>query len=73
MPDLLLQLSLSRDEVLRYYQGHATSVRAQATDGRSVQFPADLLRRYVTGAGVQGLFRLRLDQQNRLVSFERIR
>ena len=73
MPDLVLRLSLSREEVLRYYAGSATSVRAQATDGRSVQFPAEVLRRHVTASGVQGLFRLRLDDRNRLVSFDRLR
>ncbi len=72
MAVLTLRLSLSRDEVLRYYQGSARAVQAWSTDGRSVQFPAAVLRRHVTPQGVHGTFRLHVDANNRLVAFERM-
>jgi hypothetical protein len=73
MAVLTFRLSLTRDEVLRYYEGSARAVQARSTDGRSVQFPAAVLRRHVTPDGVHGTFRMMLDARNRLVSFERVR
>lgn len=73
MSVMTVRLALSRGEVLRYYQGAARAVQAWSTDGRSVQFPAAVLRRHVTPEGVHGLFRLQVDATNRLVAFERVR
>lgn len=70
--DIILDLSLSADEYLRYYSGEASSVLARARDGRMVRFPAAFLRRFVDHDGVHGRFLLRCDDSNRLVSIERI-
>ncbi len=69
---LTFRLSLSTDELLRYYRGDAKSVRALTVDGRSVQFPANVLREHVTPEGVYGTFSLRVDGNNRLVDFKRV-
>ncbi len=70
---MTLHLSLTRDEVLRVYSGAVTAVQARCLDGRSVQFPASVLRRHVTPNGVHGTFRLHVDASQRLVAFERVR
>lgn len=57
---------------MRYYAGEASVVLVRARDGRTVQFPANLLRRFVDHAGVHGSFVLRCDADNRLLSIERL-
>jgi hypothetical protein len=68
---IVLDLSISRQELARYYAGHAQAVLARARDGRRVRFPVRVLRSSVTHAGVHGTFALTVDG-NRLVRFERI-
>jgi len=70
--ELLISLDISPEEFLRYYEGRANAVIATAQDGRRVQFPANILRRFLTANGVCGRFRLRYDDKNRLVSISRV-
>ncbi|BFM06964.1 DUF2835 domain-containing protein [Halioxenophilus aromaticivorans] len=63
-------LSISRDEYLKLYQMGRAVVKARATDGRRVQFPAQALRPWVAHSGIQGKFRIYFDQQNRLSKIE---
>jgi Protein of unknown function (DUF2835). len=64
---LHFQLNLARDEYLRYYQGSASVVRVRADTGEIVQFPAEVLRKFVDHNGVHGHFILYFDRQNKLV------
>lgn len=70
--DILVDLAISADEYLRYYQGGASVVLARARDGRTVQFPARLLRGFVDHDGVHGSFLLRCDADHRLIGMERV-
>lgn len=65
-------LNISSDEYLRYYQGAARHVVVRGRDGRTIQFPAGLLRRFVSHDGVHGEFRLCFDAGNKLLSLDRI-
>lgn len=56
MPSVTIRLNISAKELLKYYQGTASLVRARAEDGRYVQFPANVLRAFVTNTGIQGEF-----------------
>ena len=49
-------LNISSAEYLAYYRGSANQVLARCTDGRTVQFPALLLKPFLTSAGVRGQF-----------------
>ena len=69
---LTLRLRLTPDEVLKYYRGDARQVRAVSVDGRTVSFPATVIRRHVTPVGVFGTFRLVTDELHRLVAFDRV-
>lgn len=55
-----------------YYQGMARQVVVKAFDGRTLQFPANVLRPFVTHSGVSGLFVICVDQHNKLVGIEKI-
>lgn len=69
---LLVDLHLSREEYLRWYQGHARMVHARSRDGRSVRFPAQSLQPYVTHSGVSGTFAIYFDENNKLLKVERL-
>lgn len=59
MPTVQIRLHISADDMLRYYGGDAKVVRARTLDrGTTIQFPARLLRPFVTEAGVHGVFQL---------------
>jgi hypothetical protein len=70
--EIVFELNISQDEYLRYYQGAVRHVIARGRDGRTVQFPAGLLRRFLVHDGIHGEFRLRFDDHNRLVDLERL-
>lgn len=70
--EITFVLDIAPDEYLRYYQGEARHVVVRGHDGRTVQFPAGLLRRFLVHDGVRGEFRLRFDADNKLISLERV-
>jgi hypothetical protein len=72
MAYLVIDLHISRDEYLRWYQGGARAVNAVARDGRRVNFPAASLQRFVGHDGVHGTFAIHFDQNNRLERVERL-
>jgi hypothetical protein len=66
MPTVQVRLRISADELLRYYGGDAKVVRARTIDRQTtVQFPARLLRPFVTEDGVHGIFQLLFTPDNR--------
>ncbi len=71
MQSITVMLSISPEEYLRWYQGTASDVLATSQDGRTVQFPARILQKFVTGDGIQGTFVLRYDEAGRFVAIER--
>lgn len=66
------QLNLSSDQYEAYYRGSVKFVQAYSVEGRSIRFPANILRPYLGHTGVQGLFEISFDDQNRFVSLKRI-
>jgi uncharacterized protein YqjF (DUF2071 family) len=69
---VIIRLSLGRDRVMDHYRGQAFRVHTMSIDGRSVEFPAILLRQFVTEKGVHGVFEISFDADNKLVSMRRI-
>ncbi len=65
-------LNISSHQLSQYYEGAVDSVVARATDGRTVKFPANILRTVVQDDGVYGMFELTLDKRNKFVSIRRI-
>ncbi len=70
--EIIFNLNISADEVLRYYQGAASMVSTRAVDGRTVRFPASRLRPFMTPNGVQGRFAITFDDNNKFVDMRRI-
>lgn len=68
-PSIIVDLAIPADEYLRVYQGSAKLVSALATDGRRVQFPANILQKMVTHEGVYGRFIIEFNREGK---FQRI-
>lgn len=67
------RIDLSSDEYLDYYRGTAKLVLAQLPDGRTVRFPASLLKRYVTSGGIHGRFALTCDEDFKNADLKRLK
>jgi hypothetical protein len=71
MTTLCFSLSLSSEQYLAYYQGHARRVSVMTDDGHRIEFPAEHLRPYLTHEGISGHFEIEFDQQHRFVALRR--
>ncbi|MFO1387599.1 DUF2835 domain-containing protein [Cellvibrio sp.] len=67
-----MQLNIPADEFQLLYQGVAKSVNARSLDGRRINFPANILRPFVSHAGVVGTFAIHFSEENRFLSIEKI-
>jgi hypothetical protein len=56
MPSVIVELNLSREQLLLYYQGHVQQIEACSTEGKKILFPISLISSFVTHYGVQGKF-----------------
>jgi len=72
MREYRFRLSIPADEYLAYYQGVAREVVVTLSNGLNLQFPAENLRPFVSRVGVFGQFVLRTDDDNKLLSLERV-
>lgn len=66
------QLSLTLEECYQYYQGQYKSIQVLAHTGQTVQFPAEHIRAFVTPSGVQGVFDLEIDSNNKFKQLRKI-
>lgn len=72
MPTIDITLDLSYATCLAHYEGRVGMVHTRSLDGRSVQFPAEALRRVVTRDGVHGVFRLYVSLDGRFEAIQRL-
>lgn len=70
MQTVTVQLNISPERFQAYYQGIVESVVATTKDGRTVQFPARVLRPFLSYQGVQGTFEIVFDTK---LKFQAIR
>ena len=73
MSDILFSLNLTAEEYLPYYQGVVQNVQVISHDGRTLRFPANVLRPFVTHDGIKGTFMLEYDQHNKFKGIRRVR
>lgn len=70
---MTFSLQVSAENYQRYYQGSAKFVKVTATDGRTLKFPANALQKFVSHDGITGLFEIIFDDNNKLVSLNRLK
>jgi hypothetical protein len=72
MHEYRFRLAIPAHDYLAYYQGVVREVMVTLHDGHTIQFSADILRPFVSHAGVYGEFVLQVDADNRLQSLEQV-
>ena len=55
-----------------FYKGYAQNVLVRANDGRKIQFPAEILKPYLTREGINGHFIIHFDDRNKYQSLQKI-
>lgn len=71
MQTVTVRLKISPERFQAYYQGAVENVVAQAIDGRTIQFPARVLRPFVSYEGIQGTFDITFDANLKFQSIRR--
>ena len=66
------ELHISSEQYLDYYRGAARHVVVRCTNLQTVQFPASLLRPFVTLDGIHGRFALDCDDDHKHAHLERL-
>jgi hypothetical protein len=66
-----VSLAISADAYQRMYSGQARDILARDSQGRKIRFPAVSLRPFVTHEGINGVFIIRVDDNNKLVDVRR--
>jgi Protein of unknown function (DUF2835) len=66
------QLLITPEDYLEYYRGTIRHVIVQCANGKTVQFPASLLQRFITPEGIHGAFVLTCDEHHKCVSLQRL-
>lgn len=66
------RLTISRSDVLKYYEGNLAAVSVVTEQGIRLQFPFHHLRPFVSFGGVNGRFRVTIDSSNKISRIERI-
>lgn len=65
--EIVVRLSISRKHLLKLYRGTASQILAVADNGQRVQFPARALRPYISHEGIDSVFTLLIDSNNKLI------
>lgn len=73
MNSIIVDLHIPADDYVRLYQGAARTVHARSRDGRSVQFPAMILRQFLTHEGISGTFEIQFDANRKFSGVRRLR
>lgn len=64
-------LHITYEEYRRYYQGEVKAVVTKDIQGRTVQFPAHVLRPFIRHDGIHGCFTIYIDRDSRFIKMER--
>ncbi len=72
LKSIIVNLVISAEEFQRLYEGSAKAVYAHSIDGRSIRFPAHILRPFVQHTGVRGTFQIDFDEENRFNAIRRL-
>ncbi len=66
------KLAMPADKYMAYYQGKARHIMVRSLDNRTIKFPADSIRRFLTHEGIFGLFEIQFDENNKLIEIKQI-
>jgi hypothetical protein len=72
MAALILHLNIPAEKMIGYYRGEVKTVRARATNGQTIQFPASALQKFILPEGIRGPFRIEFDDNFKVVALTAI-
>ncbi|MCH1919199.1 DUF2835 domain-containing protein [Shewanella sp. A3A] len=72
MREFVFRMALSFDEFKPYYQGYAENVQVTDINGLVLRIGARHFRPFLTGSGINGTFKLVIDEQGRLQSLHKL-
>lgn len=72
MPIVQVKLAISSTEFSRYYRGDAKQVICTTSDGRTVQFPAAVLRPHLVHEGIYGNFEIEFSNTNKFIAIRKL-
>jgi len=67
MAALILHLNIPAEKMIGYYRGEVKTVRARATNGQTIQFPASALQKFILPDGIRGRFRIEFDENFKFI------
>ena len=73
MQTVTVSLRISSRRFQAYYEGLADYVLARSDDGRTVQFPARVLRPFVSQRGIDGVFEITFSSPNKFHSIKKVK
>lgn len=72
MPIVQVNLAISSNEFTRFYRGQAKQVICTTSDGRTVQFPAAVLRPHLMHEGIYGSFEIEFSSENKFIGIRKL-
>ncbi|MDO6446038.1 DUF2835 domain-containing protein [Colwellia sp. 1_MG-2023] len=69
--DYFFSINISTADFLPYYQGKIQDIVVTTTQGKTVQFPAMHLRKFLIPTGIKGFFCLKT-KNNKFLSLEKL-
>ena len=72
MHTVIIDIVITADEYLKQYQHVSAVVATHSRDGRSVRFPANILRPFVTHAGIKGAFKIQFNDAGKFSGIEKM-
>ena len=66
------QLNISSERYLAYYRGTVHQVVVRCFDGVTIQFPASLLKQFITSTGIHGNFALTCEDNLKGANLQRL-
>jgi len=72
LPTIIININISKEELLKYYRGTAATITARASNGKTIRFPADSIRPFVSQFGVSGQFEIVYSDAGKLENIKKI-
>lgn len=72
MGTVVLDISLSAEQLQLVYKGQVNRIMAKARDGRRISLPAQPFRAFLTHTGIFGTFEVQFDDAGKLISLNKL-
>ncbi len=71
MNKVIIDIKIESDQYLKQYQQPNCMVNTRSRDGRTIQFPANILKPFLLHDGIKGSFCIYFDQRGKFQSISR--